>query len=453
MVSAVARDRHPKFWNLKLPRMPLTRRAPRPWLPRSLFFLACVRFWRHLRRSGRRLLALSSRRPNQVRASFSLPKLSSAQQRQPGGTRSYGSPPLRPNVAATKEEEDASSRGDWCREAGGGCVDSWFRIPSWRLPADTCLESALASRVSSGVEEKDEDGVGTTRSDGFQGAEPDQRHGYRAKGRKEKLFASRAQWKVKKCEELQKDRPSSLRSLSQFEANALADIMAMDGDEEVMQLKCGDSVRACDMKLLLSGGWLNSEVINTYMTLIEIRSRTLWNIHKKEQKFGRVPTRVCVYNSFFCQKLLTSGYEGVRRWKNKIDWFEYDIIIIPVNYFQSHWALVAVDMQRQAVEYYDSHVHSRAENAYDSVLVSVNEFLKESCIHKFGSHQRLCHWTQEIMEDGVPQQEDASSCGVYICVFADLLARGLEPPFSFSQKDIFQIRQGIAAELLAARGS
>ncbi len=76
---------------------------------------------------------------------------------------------------------------------------------------------------------------------------------------------------VKKCEELQKDHPSSLRSLSQFEANALADIMAMDGDEEVMQLKCGDSVRACDMKLLLSGGWLNSEVINTYMTLIEVK--------------------------------------------------------------------------------------------------------------------------------------------------------------------------------------
>lgn len=36
--------------------------------------------------------------------------------------------------------------------------------------------------------------------------------------------------------------------------------------------------------------------------------------------------------------------------------------------------------------------------------MQVNEFLKESCIHKFGSHQRLCHWTQEIMEDGVPQQ-------------------------------------------------
>jgi hypothetical protein len=45
------------------------------------------------------------------------------------------------------------------------------------------------------VEEEDDDGVGTTRSDGFQGAEPDQRHGYRAKGRKEKLLASRAQWK------------------------------------------------------------------------------------------------------------------------------------------------------------------------------------------------------------------------------------------------------------------
>jgi hypothetical protein len=45
------------------------------------------------------------------------------------------------------------------------------------------------------VEEEEDDGVRTMRSDGFQGAELDQRHGYRAKGRKEKLFASRAQWK------------------------------------------------------------------------------------------------------------------------------------------------------------------------------------------------------------------------------------------------------------------
>jgi hypothetical protein len=36
-------------------------------------------------------------------------------------------------------------------------------------------------------------------------------------------------------------------------------------------------------------------------------------------------------------------------------------------------------MQRQAVEYYDSHVHSRAENAYDSVLVSVKYMLKNQC--------------------------------------------------------------------------
>jgi hypothetical protein len=57
------------------------------------------------------------------------------------------------------------------------------------------LESAPASRVSSRVEEEEDDGVRTMRSDGFQGAELDQRHGYRAKGRKEKLFASRAQWK------------------------------------------------------------------------------------------------------------------------------------------------------------------------------------------------------------------------------------------------------------------
>jgi hypothetical protein len=62
-------------------------------------------------------------------------------------------------------------------------------------------------------------------------------------------------------------------------------------------------------------------------------------------------------------------------------------------------------MQRQAVEYYDSHVHSRAENAYDSVLVSVKYMLKNQwhlrvyaflyCICLLF----LCGFSSQLLED------------------------------------------------------
>jgi hypothetical protein len=64
-----------------------------------------------------------------------------------------------------------------------------------------------------------------------------------------------------------------------------------------------------------------------------------------------------------------------------------DYAVPGLNYFWFHSlscrALVAVDMRQQAVEYYDSHVHSTAENAYDSVLVSVKYMLKNQCHLRF----------------------------------------------------------------------
>jgi hypothetical protein len=62
-------------------------------------------------------------------------------------------------------------------------------------------------------------------------------------------------------------------------------------------------------------------------------------------------------------------------------------------------------MQRQAVEYYDSHVHSRAENAYDSVLVSVKYMLKNQCpLRVYGFLYCICllffsGFSSQLLED------------------------------------------------------
>jgi hypothetical protein len=62
-------------------------------------------------------------------------------------------------------------------------------------------------------------------------------------------------------------------------------------------------------------------------------------------------------------------------------------------------------MQRQAVEYYDSHVQSTAENAYDSVLVSVKYMLKNQChLRVYGFLYCICllsfcGFSSQLLED------------------------------------------------------
>lgn len=42
-------------------------------------------------------------------------------------------------------------------------------------------------------------------------------------------------------------------------------------------------------------------------------------------------------------------------------------------------------------------------------------------------------FTKRVVVQGVPKQLDGAACGVFTCAFAELLARGCQPPFEFCQ--------------------
>lgn len=65
-----------------------------------------------------------------------------------------------------------------------------------------------------------------------------------------------------------------------------------------------------------------------------------------------------------------------------------------------------------------------------------------------GQHE----WTMQVVSN-LPHQSDGSSCGVFMIGFADLLMRGIWPPYAFSQAHIPDMRIGIAAQLLKCRQS
>jgi hypothetical protein len=60
---------------------------------------------------------------------------------------------------------------------------------------------------------------------------------------------------------------------------------------------------------------------------------------------------------------------------------------------------------------------------------------------------------QGVILSTLPVQRDASSCGIFMVTFAELLLRGFGPPFCFSAEDVPDIRMGMAGLLLQSSSS
>ena len=95
--------------------------------------------------------------------------------------------------------------------------------------------------------------------------------------------------------------------------------------------------------------WLNDEVINLWMELMNARDVVLVALD------GRRRTYFC--NSCFYSKLNEGNvykYSNVRRWTKNIDIFDQEMVIIPVNNSNQHWCLAVIYMQKKEIAYYDS---------------------------------------------------------------------------------------------------
>eukprot|EP00124_Ichthyophonus_hoferi_P002151 Ihof_evm2s136 gene=Ihof_evmTU2s136 len=95
------------------------------------------------------------------------------------------------------------------------------------------------------------------------------------------------------------------------------------------------------LKLLQGQNWLNDEVINFYMAMINERSKTDPSL-----------PQVHCFTTFFLPSLEDS-YKKVMRWTRRIDIFEKTQLIVPVH-LGAHWCLAIVHMKDKSVDYLDS---------------------------------------------------------------------------------------------------
>ena len=215
---------------------------------------------------------------------------------------------------------------------------------------------------------------------------------------------------------------------------------------EVVILKYKIGMTYSKIQVLKPGAWLNDEVINFYMSMLQERDSQL-SAGGGGGGGGRRTSHY--FNSFFMSKLLERDqytYSNVRRWSKTFDVFSKDKIFIPVNIHNTHWTMAVVFIAKKEMHYYDS--MSGSGRKYLSAL---QQWLKDEAKDKKGIVDLdTSDWKLLDREPEVPQQANGYDCGVFSIMCADYLSDDL-PINSYSQGEMPSYRVKIGCSIL--RGS
>lgn len=194
-----------------------------------------------------------------------------------------------------------------------------------------------------------------------------------------------------------------------------------------------------DLMRLRPNKWLNDEIINFYGQLILTRSE-----EGKENfvKNSKKPLDVHYFSTFFWSKLENEGYEKGRlaKWTKKVDIFQKDVVLIPVNHGNSHWTAAAINFRQKRIESYDSMGIVRP-----NVFRLLRAYLDAEHKNKKKKPFDFTGWQDYVLED-VPLQENGYDCGVFTCQFLEALSRG-EEPFRFQQAHMPYLRRRMVWEI------
>ena len=194
-------------------------------------------------------------------------------------------------------------------------------------------------------------------------------------------------------------------------------------------LKIVEKIDITPTKLMLLQGlnWLNDELVNVTMGLLN--SRDVRAAQEAGQKMsggdleGTPARRAWCTNSFFYTKLCKEGYPGVCGWprRAKVAIFGgsplLERMFIPINLANSHWVSVLVNLKARKLTYYDS-LGGPGRDHMDKIWT---EFLDPEHKAKMGEALDRSVWSFESPMDAVPQQSNCSDCGVFTVCFGTFL--------------------------------
>lgn len=154
----------------------------------------------------------------------------------------------------------------------------------------------------------------------------------------------------------------------------------------------------------------------------------------------RSPDTVYAFNTFFYLALTEKGYSHISRWTKKVDIFSKDKLFIPIHLEEdNHWCLIYVNFNDRSIKYYDS-LGGRNFMCLKIILKYLILEFKDKKEDEFNANGWLLMNVSKC-----PKQDNLWDCGVFVCMFAEHLARGA--PLNFSQSDMHKFREQIAYEL------
>lgn len=248
---------------------------------------------------------------------------------------------------------------------------------------------------------------------------------------------SRLEEKLKTCLRLDEvvlldeepEEELQLPELSEAEERMVNNALRPGPAQQVFIDKFNLRITRADLQTLRGLNWLNDEVINFYTNLIAERG------NGSDPKMPRVHSM----NTFFYPKLVSQGYNTLRRWTKKVDIFAQDMVVIPVH-LGMHWCLAIIDFRDKTIKYYDS-----MGGPNQKCLSALLDYLKQEHKDKKKSDYDISDWKTSSVKE-IPQQMNGSDCGMFACMYAEFLTRNAK--ILFTQEHMPYFRKKMVLEII-----
>lgn len=222
------------------------------------------------------------------------------------------------------------------------------------------------------------------------------------------------------------------------ELSAVSAATSIDGGGDEVIVTGYVQIKRKDMRTLRESQWLNDEIINMVSNLVK-------KFLEKPDK-ERVP-KIYLPLTFFTSKLMSDklnkfNFDNVKRWttRAKVDVFACDFLIFPRNITNTHWACVFVDMKRKIVWNLDS--LGRSDPTFGNIIL---RWLRHEHSDKKKSLLLTSDWKILGPPEKLPQQNNSSDCGMFLCLYVYYLAHGKIPcTDDFDQNQMSMFRKMVA---------
>ena len=201
-----------------------------------------------------------------------------------------------------------------------------------------------------------------------------------------------------------------------------------------------DTVSQDDLTCLFSPNWLNDEVIDNYLKLLNKQDNSIF-----------------MYTTYFHQAFSDGGFERVKNYYRKYDVLSYNTIFIPVHH-GNHWFLITFNGTELVT--FDPYNYPGANGRKKQELLEENrEFhiriltnLRNNYfipLHQLHNRQMKEITIRVQLPPEIPAQDNGHDCGVFLLAFAKCLL--FKKNFDFCTDDMIIIRETIRKEMEASK--